>query len=159
MCVSLLVMIILSSQLFSQCIYVYVCRDVCAAQCEVCSMFSVHVYHRINVGWSTLGTKLSKAENQLETASETTLHSFSEEEKSYIESVLQRAEAEDEQDAMRIRYHFNTQELEDTVQCKSLMRKTEWACTHGALTSKVDELIPFIFHHQTLALYGTAIHS
>ena len=77
---------------------------------------STHIHHRINVGWSTLGTKLSQAENRLEPAGETTLHCFSEEEKSYIESVMQRAEAEDEKDAMRIRYHFTAmQELEHTV--------------------------------------------
>ena len=66
-------------------------------------LLNLHI-HRIDVGWSTLGTKLSKAENQLEPTSETNLHCFSEDEKSYIESVVQRAEAEDEQDAMRIRY-------------------------------------------------------
>ena len=32
------------------------------------------------------------------------LHCFSEDETSHIESIVQRAEAEDEQDAMRIKY-------------------------------------------------------
>lgn len=76
-------------------------------------LFSIHIHYRINVGWSTLGTRLSKAENRLEPASETTLHCFSEEEKSYIESVVQKVEAEDQQDAMRIRYHF-------TVMCDQI---------------------------------------
>ena len=66
---------------------------------------AVYCHYRINVGWSTLGTRLSRAEKQMEPTGEANnLQCFSEDETSYIESVVQRAEAEDEQDAMRIKY-------------------------------------------------------
>ena len=68
------------------------------------SSYSVYTHHRINVGWSTLGNKLSKAESQLEPTNETNLQSFNDDEKSYLEGVIQRAEAEDNQEALRIKY-------------------------------------------------------
>ena len=91
------------------CVCVRVCVCICARHrfqymyvciCMYLS-YSIYTHHRINVGWSTLGNKLSKAESQLEPTNET---SFSHDEKSYMEAVVQRAEAEDDQEALRIKY-------------------------------------------------------
>jgi len=48
--------------------------------------------------------KLSKAERQLQPTSETTLDYLNQDEKHCIENVVKRAEAEDKQDDMRIKY-------------------------------------------------------
>lgn len=48
--------------------------------------------------------KLSKADNKLDPTSETNLNCFSEDERSHIEGIVQRAEAEDKLDSLRIKY-------------------------------------------------------